>query len=129
MSLLGSQVYANSMTPIWLSANTALPPGPTGPTGPQGPPGPTGPTGPQGPTGPPASFTFYRGTIATNGANGNQVVTLATPYPTATYTVYVSMEDTNPSQMSVNRLSASQFQVYWANAGGGAHTIAWLTAG
>lgn len=36
MSLLGQQVYANPVTPIWLSATTPLPVGPTGPTGPQG---------------------------------------------------------------------------------------------
>lgn len=36
MSLLGTQVYANPITPIWLSATTPLPIGPTGPTGPQG---------------------------------------------------------------------------------------------
>lgn len=36
MSLLGTPVYANTTTPLWLSAATTLPTGPTGPQGPQG---------------------------------------------------------------------------------------------
>ena len=114
MSVLPVITHANTSTPIWASASSAFIPGPTGPVG---------------PTGPPASFTFYRGTITTSGGTGNSTVTLSPPYPSSAYTVYVAMEDTNPAQMSVNRLSASQFQIYWANAGGGSHTIAWLTAG
>lgn len=36
MSLLGTPVYANQTTPLWLSSATVLPVGPTGPQGPQG---------------------------------------------------------------------------------------------
>jgi hypothetical protein len=36
MSLLGTPVYANTITPIWASAGSAFIPGPTGPPGPQG---------------------------------------------------------------------------------------------
>lgn len=36
MSLLGTPVYANPITPIWASADSAFVPGPTGPAGPQG---------------------------------------------------------------------------------------------
>ena len=42
MSLLGTQVFANPITPIWLSADTPLPPGSTGATGPTGPQGEPG---------------------------------------------------------------------------------------
>ena len=55
MSLLGSQVFANSTTSLW-SATTAT--GPTGPAGSAGPAGPrglqgeAGPAGATGPTGP-----------------------------------------------------------------------------
>lgn len=72
MSLLGSQVYANPSTPIWLSAGTPLPPGPTGPIGPTGP--PMGDTGPTGPTG----FTGYTGV-----AGGTFAPSYASFYSTA----------------------------------------------
>ena len=36
MSLLGTQVFGNTTTPIWASAGSAFVPGPTGPVGPQG---------------------------------------------------------------------------------------------
>ena len=36
MSLLGTPVYANTTTPLWLSSSYAGVPGPTGPAGPQG---------------------------------------------------------------------------------------------
>jgi hypothetical protein len=36
MSLLGTPVFANRVTPIWASAGSAFVPGPTGPPGPQG---------------------------------------------------------------------------------------------
>lgn len=70
------------------------------------------------------------GTVASAGGTGNTLVTLGTPYASATsYVVMVAMEDTNPAQMSVNRVSANSFRIYWANAGGGAHTLAWFTIG
>lgn len=80
MSLLGTQVFANPTTPIWLSASTVLPPGPTGPIGPTGPPmGFTGPTGPTGATGPvafaPSYASFYSTDTQTLITNAETVVT------------------------------------------------------
>jgi len=70
------------------------------------------------------------GTVSTSGANGNTTVTIPTPYTSASsYIVMVAMEDTNPAQLSANRLTSSTFTIYWANAGGGSHTVAWLTVG
>jgi hypothetical protein len=39
------------------------------------------------------------------------------------------MEDSEPAEMSANRLTNSNFQVHWAQAGGGSHEIAWMTLG
>ena len=126
MSVLGTQVYANENTPIWLSASTIVP---TGPTGPTGVPGSATNTGATGPTGPMNPLTQY-GTVATTGANGNTTVTLGTTYTSATsYVALGVMEDTNPAQVSTNRISANSFTIYWANAGSGNHTIAWATFG
>jgi hypothetical protein len=78
---------------------------------------------------PPPAFTFYRGTFASSGSTGSQVVTLATPYPSTDYTALPVMADSTPAELSVVVLSGSQFEVYWQNASGGSHTFAWLTAG
>ena len=73
---------------------------------------------------------FQYGTITSTGASGNQLVTLTDTYTTtSSYSVQVTMEDTNPAQMSVNRLTTSTFRIYWQNAGGGSHTISWLAYG
>lgn len=73
---------------------------------------------------------FQYGTITSTGNSGNQLVTLTDTYTTtSSYSVQVSMEDTQPAQMSVNRLTTSTFRIYWANAGGGTHTISWLAYG
>jgi hypothetical protein len=39
------------------------------------------------------------------------------------------MEDSSPSEISVVRVSATSIEIYWAQAGGGSHTIAWNTMG
>ena len=70
------------------------------------------------------------GSVATAGASGNITVTLPQTYTNVSnYVAMVTMEDTNPSQIAANRTSANTFDIYWANAGGGAHTIAWTTFG
>jgi hypothetical protein len=73
---------------------------------------------------------FQYGDISSTGNSGNQLVTLTDTYTTtSSYSVQVSMEDTSPAQMSVNRLTTSTFRIYWANAGSGSHTISWLAYG
>jgi hypothetical protein len=73
---------------------------------------------------------FQYGDITSTGGSGNQLVTLTDTYTTtSSYSVQVTMEDTSPAQMSVNRLTTSTFRIYWANAGGGSHTISWLAYG
>ena len=93
-------------------------------------PSPSGPTGPTGPTGPPAptGLTFQTGRINTSGPNGSIGVLLPTPY-TGTYNVFVTMLDSNPAEVSAVPVNSSVFTLYWANAGGGNHSLAWLTAG
>ena len=73
---------------------------------------------------------FQYGDIASTGSTGNQLVTLPSSYTsTGSYSVQATMEDTNPAQLSVDRVSSTQFRIYWAQAGGGAHTISWLAYG
>jgi hypothetical protein len=73
---------------------------------------------------------FQYGDITSTGSSGNQLVTLTDTYTTTTsYAVQATMEDTNPAQVSVDRLTTSTFRIYWTNAGGGSHTISWLAYG
>lgn len=73
---------------------------------------------------------FQYGTITSTGNNGNQLVNVTPAYTsTGSYAVQVTMEDTTPAQMSVNRISNNQFRIYWANAGSGTHSISWLAYG
>ena len=51
MSLLGTPVYANSSTPLWLSASYT---------------GTIGPTGPQGPQAPSTGLEFYLTNVASD---------------------------------------------------------------
>jgi hypothetical protein len=67
------------------------------------------------------------GSFVSSGGSGNQVVTLSFPYPDSNYFVFPVMEDTSPAQMSAVVNSSSNFTVYWGNAGGGSHNIAWMT--
>jgi hypothetical protein len=39
------------------------------------------------------------------------------------------MEDADPAEISVVRDNLSSITIYWAQAGGGSHTIAWNTMG
>lgn len=73
---------------------------------------------------------FQYGTITSTGGSGNQLVNVVPSYTsTGSYSVQVTMEDTTPAQMSVNKISNTQFRIYWTNAGGGSHTISWLAYG
>lgn len=69
------------------------------------------------------------GKASGTGANSNTTVTLPTAYSDANYIVQVSMGDTTPAEMSVNVTSSNSFTIYWANAGGGTHTLFWTTFG
>jgi hypothetical protein len=70
------------------------------------------------------------GTASGSGASGSVVVNLPIAYTSGTsYVAFVSMEDSDPAEMSVVRNSASQIQLYWAQAGAGSHTLAWQTIG
>jgi hypothetical protein len=70
------------------------------------------------------------GIVTTSGGSGSIVVNIPNAYTSATsYIALVSMEDATPAEMSVVRISASQIEIYWANGGGGAHTIAWSCQG
>jgi len=70
------------------------------------------------------------GEEATSGSSGSVVVNLAVSYTSGTsYVAFATMEDNSPSQISVVRISATSIEVYWAQAGGGSHTIVWQTVG
>lgn len=68
------------------------------------------------------------GAFASSGSSGSNVVTLPQSY-SGTYLVFPVMEDTSPAEMSAVVNTADTFTIYWANAGGGSHTIAWMTTG
>jgi hypothetical protein len=72
---------------------------------------------------------FQYGSISSTGNSGNQLITFTAYTSTGQYFIQVSMEDTNPAQMSVNKLSTSSARIYWASAGVGSHTITWLAYG
>lgn len=70
------------------------------------------------------------GEEATSGSSGSVVVNLAVSYTSGTsYVAFATMEDNSPSQISVVRISATSIEIYWAQAGGGSHVIAWQTVG
>lgn len=74
-------------------------------------------------------FIQYGG-FTSSGNSGSNVVNIPIPYSTIySYRAYVTMEDTEPAEMSAQRLTNSNFQVYWAQAGGGSHEVAWMTLG
>lgn len=72
---------------------------------------------------------FQYGSISSSGNSGNQLVSFTAYTSTGQYFIQVSMEDTQPAQMSVNKVSSSSARIYWANAGAGTHTITWLAYG
>jgi hypothetical protein len=69
-------------------------------------------------------------TISSSGNSGSQTVALPTPYTSGTsYVAFACMEDADPAEISVVRDNLSSITIYWAQAGGGSHTIAWNTMG
>jgi len=69
------------------------------------------------------------GKVNVSGSSGNTTITLPTAYADTNYVATPIMEDNSPSQMSANITGTSSFVVYWANASGGSHQIAWTTFG
>ena len=70
------------------------------------------------------------GEASSSGNNGSVVITLPTAYTSAaSYVAFVSMMDADPAEMSVVRNTSSEIEIFWAQAGGGSHTIAWNTMG
>jgi hypothetical protein len=72
---------------------------------------------------------FQYGSISSSGNSGNFLINFTAYTSIGQYFIQVSMEDTQPAQMSVNKLTSSTARIYWANAGGGSHTITWLAYG
>jgi len=72
---------------------------------------------------------FQNGAFTSTGNSGNFLINFVAYTSIGQYWIQVSMEDTQPAQMSVQKLTTSTARVYWANAGGGTHTIAWLSYG
>lgn len=72
---------------------------------------------------------FQRGSVSTSGSSGSVAVTLPQSYSDLSYDVFVSMRDTNPASFSVSNSAVNAFTIYWANAGGGAHDLGWMSAG
>jgi hypothetical protein len=72
---------------------------------------------------------FQNGSISSSGNNGNFLINFTAYTSIGQYFIQVTMEDTQPAQMSVQKLSTSTARIYWTNAGSGTHTIAWLAYG
>jgi hypothetical protein len=70
------------------------------------------------------------GEISSSGSSGNTTVTLPAAYTAVnTFVAFACMEDSTPAEISVVRTDTSNIEVYWANSGGGSHTIVWQTLG
>ena len=70
------------------------------------------------------------GTASSSGNSGSVVVNLTTSYTSATsYVAFACMEDADPAEISVVRVSATSIEIYWQQAGGGSHTVGWQTVG
>jgi hypothetical protein len=65
-----------------------------------------------------------------SGSSGSVVITLPVAYPLASsYVAFATMEDSSPSEISVVRNTASEIEIFWAQAGSGSHVIVWQTIG
>ena len=74
-------------------------------------------------------FIQYGG-VSTTGVHGSVMVTLPVPYSSiSAYQAFVAMEDSSPAETSIVKNSVSTITLYWANAGGGSHSLAWNTMG
>lgn len=72
---------------------------------------------------------FQDGSFASTGSSGNFLINFVAYSSIGQYFIQATMEDTNPAQVSVQKLSSSSARIYWTNGGGGTHTIAWLAYG
>jgi len=72
---------------------------------------------------------FQDGSFASTGSSGNFLINFIAYSSIGQYFIQATMEDTNPAQVSVQKLSTSSARIYWTNGGGGSHTIAWLAYG
>jgi len=72
---------------------------------------------------------FQNGAFTSTGSSGNFLINFIAYTSVGQYNIQVTMEDTNPAQLSVQKLTTSTARVYWTNGGGGTHTIAWLSYG
>jgi hypothetical protein len=72
---------------------------------------------------------FQSGSFTSSGGSGNFLISFIAYSSVGQYFIQVTMEDTLPAEMSVQKLTTSTARVYWTNAGGGTHTIAWLSYG
>lgn len=72
---------------------------------------------------------FQNGSFTSTGSSGNFLINFTAYTSIGQYFIQVTMEDTQPAQLSVQKLTTSTARVYWTNGGGGSHTIAWLAYG
>jgi hypothetical protein len=72
---------------------------------------------------------FQNGSISSSGGSGNFLINFTAYTSIGQYFIQVTMEDTTPAQLSVQKLTTSTARIYWTNAGGGTHTICWLAYG
>ena len=70
------------------------------------------------------------GEVATSGSNSNVEILLQIPYSSILgYQAFGTMHDTTPAEISIMKSSPSSFTIFWDNASGGSHAIAWNTMG
>ena len=72
---------------------------------------------------------FQDGSFISTGSSGNFLINFIAYSSVGQYFIQVTMEDTTPAQLSVQKLTTSTARIYWTNGGGGTHTIAWLAYG
>jgi len=64
------------------------------------------------------------------GNAGNIIITIPTAYSSSTsYNVFITNTTGTPPQLSVVKNTASQFTIYWTNAGSGTQPYDWMTIG
>jgi hypothetical protein len=68
------------------------------------------------------------GRTRVTGTTGSQVITLDRAYGTS-YTVQVTIEDSQPAMLSYQISSTSSFEVFWESSNSGDHDINWATFG
>jgi hypothetical protein len=71
----------------------------------------------------------YGKVTGSTSGSGNVAVTLPQSYANTAYVVQVTMEDSNPAEMSANITGVNTFTIYYQSAGTAPHTLAWTTFG